>query len=74
MHSLYYIFSVSFLCLDNEIVYEACLADIDGDGDEGLALDAVDALDVLEIYHLDIIDTCQRLRLKVVLDDLDDFL
>ena len=63
-----------FLCLDDEIVNEACLADIDGDGNECLALYAVNALDVLEIYYLDIVNTCQRFGLEVVLNDLDDFL
>ena len=60
-----------FLCLDDEIVNEACLADIDGDGNECLALYAVNALDVLEIYYLDIVNTCQRFGLKVVLNDFD---
>ena len=48
-----------------EIINQSCLADINCNCNECLARDGVNALYVLEINHLNVVNTCEWLGLKV---------
>mgnify|MGYP003291367728 CR=1 FL=1 len=68
------LFPLLRLCINDKVVYQTCLSDIDSYCHECLALDGADALDVLEVNDLNIVNTCKWLRLKVLTDDADDLL
>ena len=60
-----------FALSDNEVVDEACFANIHGYCHEGFAADGVHALNVFKIHHFHIVDACQWLGSEVRLDDFN---
>lgn len=62
----------TLLYINDEIVDQSGLANIDGDGNQHLALNLCGALDILEIYHFHVVDTCHRFCLEILLDNLND--
>ena len=62
------------LCLYDEVVNEACLADIYGNGNECLTADFAYALYILKVNNLYIVNASLRFCAEAIFYNLNDFL